>query len=63
MKRFTIDFKHTVEETYTAIIDAETEEEAMEMFNESPFDYLMDEEPSQVDGLSIDVINTEEEDI
>jgi hypothetical protein len=63
MKRFTIEFKHTVEESYTAIIDAETEDEALELFDDDPFSYLIDGEPDDVQGLRIDITNVEGEDL
>lgn len=61
MKEFKIKFEHTLKETYTAVIEAESEEEALEIFEEYPFDYLKDDEPEDVNGLNIDIISVLEE--
>lgn len=60
MKTFEITFKHTIEETYTAHIEAETEDEARELLEDEGFDHLVDEEPSNIDGLRIDIIKITE---
>ena len=51
MKKYVIKFEHVEESTYTAIVEAESYEEAMDIFEESPFDYLEDEEPDGVNGI------------
>ena len=61
MAKFEITFKHTEESTYTASIEAETKEEALQIFDDAPFDYLVDEEPSEVQGLDIEIENVERE--
>jgi hypothetical protein len=61
--KFAIKFKHTVEQTYTAIIEAENEVDAIAIFDEEPFEYLEDEEPSDEQGLRIDIIDVEEIDL
>lgn len=61
MKTFEIKFKHTIEETYIATVDAESKEEAKELFEESPFDYVEDQnDPLDVQGLSLVISNIEE---
>lgn len=57
MKTFKIEFKHTVEQWYIATVEAETKEEAKELFEESPFDYLLeeDQDPFDVQGLTLDI--------
>ena len=60
MAKYEIDFKHTVEESYTAIIEADSKDEALEMFDNDPFEYLIDEYPFDDQGLSIDVIEVRE---
>lgn len=50
MKKYVIKFNHVEESKYTAIVEAESYEEAMDIFEESPFDYLEDEEPDSVQG-------------
>jgi hypothetical protein len=59
MKKFKITFKHTVENTYEAVIEAHTKEEALKIFDYRPFEYLEDDEPIDIKELSIDIINTE----
>jgi hypothetical protein len=57
---YQITFIHTVEQTYTALIEAESEEEARKMFDDEPFDHLVDEEPSDTQGLEIKITNIEQ---
>lgn len=40
MKKYVIKFEHVEESTYTAVVEANSYEEAMDIFEESPFDYL-----------------------
>lgn len=51
MKKYVIKFEHVEESTYTAVVEANSYEEAMDIFEESPFDYLEDEEPDNKQGL------------
>lgn len=51
MKKYVIKFEHVEESTYTAVVEANSYEEAMDIFEESPFDYLEKEEPDNVQGL------------
>lgn len=51
MKKYVIKFEHVEESTYTAIVEANSYKEAMDIFEESPFDYLEKEEPDNVQGL------------
>ena len=55
MKKYVIKFEHVEESTYTAIVEANSYEEAMDIFEESPFDYLEKEEPDNVQGLTYHV--------
>lgn len=55
MKKYVINFSHVEESKYTAIVEAESYEEAMDIFEESPFDYLEKEEPDNVQGLTYHV--------
>lgn len=55
MKKYVIKFSHVEESKYTAIVEAESYEEAMDIFEESPFDYLEDEEPESVQGQAFHV--------
>lgn len=57
--KYAIEFKHIVEQTYTAIVEAETEEEARNLFDKDPFSNLEDDEPSNEQGLEI-IINSVE---
>lgn len=50
MNKYVIKFSHVEESEYTAIVEAESYEEAMDIFEESPFEYLEDEEPDSVQG-------------
>ncbi|GHT09053.1 hypothetical protein FACS189426_06280 [Bacteroidia bacterium] len=58
MAKYRIKFKHTVEQTFSDIIEAETEDKALYMFDESPFDYLEFDEPEDEQGLNIEIIET-----
>lgn len=60
MKKFEVKFKHLIEETYTSLIEAETEEEAMKIFDEEPFDHVISEDPEDIQGLDIEIIDTVE---
>lgn len=55
MNKYVIKFSHVEESEYTAIVEAESYEEAMDIFEESPFDYLEDEEPDSVQGQAFHV--------
>lgn len=61
MKKYVIKFEHVEESTYTAIVEANSYEEAMDIFEESPFDYLEDEEPEGVRGLTYHVSEVTED--
>jgi hypothetical protein len=63
MTTFKITFKHNVDDFYTATVEAETKEQAIEKFEDSPFDYLLeeDEEPFDTQGNTLDIIETIEE--
>ena len=51
MKKYIIKFNHVEESEYTAVVEANSYEEAMDIFEESPFDYLEDKEPNSVEGI------------
>lgn len=51
MKKYVIKFEHVEESTYTAIVEANSYKEAMDIFEESPFECIEDEEPDTVQGL------------
>mgnify|MGYP000492116903 FL=1 len=55
MKKYVIKFEHVEESKYTAIVEAESYEEAMDIFEESPFECIEDEEPDTVQGLTYHV--------
>ena len=55
MKKYVIKFSHVEESEYTAIVEAESYEEAMDIFEESPFECIEDEEPDTVQGLTYHV--------
>jgi hypothetical protein len=58
--KFKITFDHTVVETYSCTVEAESKDEALEIFHDSPFDCDdCPEEPENIQGLSIDVTNVE----
>ena len=57
MKKYIIKFNHICESTYTAVIEAKSKEEAEEIFNEAPFDYLVNEEPEDEQALDIRIIS------
>nr|DAS17125.1 MAG TPA: 5-chloro-2-hydroxyhydroquinone dehydrochlorinase [Caudoviricetes sp.] len=55
MNKYVIKFSHVEESEYTAIVEAESYEEAMDIFEESPFECLEDEEPDSVQGQAFHV--------
>lgn len=55
MKKYVIKFEHVEESTYTAIVEANSYEEAMDIFEESPFECIEEEEPDTVQGLTYHV--------
>ena len=61
MNKYVIKFSHVEESKYTAIVEAESYEEAMDIFEESPFDYLEDEEPDSVQGQAFHVSKVTED--
>ncbi len=60
--KYAIEFKHVIEQTYTAIVEAENEEEARQIFDEDPFSNLEDEEPANEQGLEIIIESVKEMD-
>ena len=54
MKKWKIEFKHTVEQTYETIIEAETQEEAEKIFDEDPFGNDVGD-PINEQGLTIEL--------
>ena len=60
--KYIINFTHTVEETYEAIVEASSKEEAKELFNEDPFGFITTEEPIEVQGLYININSITKED-
>ena len=61
MKKYVIKFSHVEESKYTAIVEANSYEEAMDIFEESPLDYIEDEEPDNKQGLTYHVSEVNEE--
>lgn len=61
MNKYVIKFSHVEESEYTAIVEAESYEEAMDIFEESPFDYLEDKEPDSVQGHAFHVSKVTED--
>ena len=61
MNKYVIKFSHVEEREYTAIVEAESYEEAMDIFEESPFDFLEDEEPDSVQGYEFYVSKVTED--
>ena len=55
MKKYVIKFEHVEESTYTAIVEANSYEEAMDIFEESPFECIEEEEPDTVQGITYHV--------
>lgn len=45
MNKYVIKFSHVEESKYTAIVEAESYEEAMDVFEKNPFAYAKKEEP------------------
>jgi len=55
---FVIQFKHLVENFYTAKVEADSKEEAKKLFDESPFDYV-EGEPYEEQGIDIEIMDIE----
>ena len=56
---YKITFKHTVEETYEAFVEASCEAEALELLDDDPFNYVdCSKDPINVQGLKIDILET-----
>nr|DAV05037.1 MAG TPA: hypothetical protein [Caudoviricetes sp.] len=55
MNKYVIKFSHVKESEYTAIV------EVIDIFEESPFDYLEDEEPDSVQGHAFHVSKVTED--
>ena len=62
MKKYVIKSEHVEESTYTAIVEANSYEEAMDIFEKSPFECIEDEEPDTVQGLTYHVSEVTEGD-
>ena len=62
MKKFSIKFIRLVQQEYTAFVEAESEDKARGLFDESPFDYVENEFCDSEQGLNIDIISVDEED-
>lgn len=62
MKKFEINFKHTLEHSYRATIEAESKEEAEKIFEDEPFDHFEenDDEPYETSGLDIKILEITE---
>ena len=54
--KFEIKFKHTLEQTYTSIVYADNEKEALEKFDDDPFNELVSEDCEDEQGLEIEVL-------
>ena len=61
MNKYVIKFSHVEESKYTAIVEAESYEEAMDIFEESPFECIEDEEPDSVQGYEFYVSKVTED--
>lgn len=61
MKKYVIKFEHVEESTYTAIVEAESYEEAMDIFEESPFECIEEEEPDTLQGITYHVSEVTED--
>ena len=53
--KYKIEFTHTEESKYYAIIEADSKEEAIMICESEPFDHLESEEPHEVNGLEVEV--------
>ena len=51
MATYIINFEHTKETKYTAEVEADSYEEAMDLFEEDPFEYVTDEIDDSDPGL------------
>jgi hypothetical protein len=61
MKKFEITFDHTIKETYTAIVEAENEDEAKEIFDSDPFEYA-EKYPIDSSGIDMEITDIKEKD-
>ena len=61
MKKYVIKFEHVEESTYTAIVEANSYEEAMDIFEKSPLECIEEEEPDTVQGITYHVSEVTED--
>lgn len=61
MKKYVIKFEHVEESTYTAIVEANSYEEAMDIFEENPLECIEEDEPDTVQGLTYHVSEVTED--
>lgn len=57
MKTFKITFRHTEVKEFEAFVKASTEEEALEILEESLYDYVEDQEGNLIEGKDFEVID------
>ena len=62
MKKYAIKFVHVVEQTFTAIVEANNEDEAKSLFDADPFGNVKDEEPEDEQGIEIKIESVKEMD-
>ena len=55
MNKYVIKFSHVEESKYTAIVEAESYEEVMNIFEKSPFGYAKKEEPESRENVAWNV--------
>jgi hypothetical protein len=61
MAKFEIFFTHCEKKSYTAKVEAETEEEAKRIFDNDPFSYVNEiDEGEFVEAFDLEIISTEE---
>ena len=60
---YKIEFTHTEESKYYAVIEADSKEEAIMICESEPFDHLESEEPHEVNGIDVEVNREDIEEI
>lgn len=65
MKKFTIKFSRVVENKYTAEVEAENYEQAMDLFEKNPFDFVTESNPEEINTIDycVSIVTDEREKI
>lgn len=60
MKKFKIEFTYVIKEHYEIEVEAETEDEAKEIFDTNPHDFCFNTDPLESHGLEVEINSIEQ---